>query len=151
MEIKFRAWNEASERFVYSDQIAGGMWRYFKTLEDMGIRHFQSQQYTNCNDKNNKDIYWGDIMSRFWKDCEERKLENRYLVCFGLYDNGCAYDEWKGGNGWYLANEMFFRSDVRERKWESKCEHFLNVNLLEVIGNIKENPELLETEEIRDE
>lgn len=63
MEMKFRAYDLATETFIYSEQIAGGMWRYFKMLEDRGIRHFESEMFICVQDMNGKDIYDGDIIS----------------------------------------------------------------------------------------
>ncbi|KKK77614.1 hypothetical protein LCGC14_2851790, partial [marine sediment metagenome] len=46
--------------------------------------------------------------------------------------------------GWYLGQELFFRSGEREAGgWESKCEHLISTDHLEVIGNIYENKEML--------
>jgi hypothetical protein len=60
VELKFRVWDEITQSFIYSDQIAGGLWKFFKTLEDEGIRHFMSEQYIGIDDINNKGIYRGD-------------------------------------------------------------------------------------------
>ena len=116
--------------------------------------NYEIMGYTGLKDSKGKPIYEGDEVSRFEVDVDGNKLESRYTVCFGLYDNGQRYDMWVGGNGWYLANEMFFRAGKREEDdWESKVEHLLDADDLEVIGNIHqgvltehENPDLLEVE-----
>ncbi|GAH10914.1 unnamed protein product [marine sediment metagenome] len=59
---KYRAWDKVKEEFIYSDKIAGGMWRFFKLLEDRGIRHFEADDFTGPHDKNNVAIYEGDLI-----------------------------------------------------------------------------------------
>jgi len=62
MILKFRAWDSVQEIFIYSDKVSGGMWRFFKLLEDRGIRHFEAQPFINLPDKNDVEIYEGDIV-----------------------------------------------------------------------------------------
>lgn len=78
MELRFRAYDEVTQGFIYSDQIAGGMWRYFKTLEDRGIRHFMSEQYIGITDINNKEIYRGDKVRLLSQNVHETKLPQLY-------------------------------------------------------------------------
>ena len=85
-ERKYRAWDEAAEVFILSDQIAGGMWRFWKTLEDRGIRHFEADDWTGL-----KNIYESDTvqLQEQWidKKTEEVVEETTYdlEVCFVNY------------------------------------------------------------------
>ena len=102
-------------------------------------------QYTGLHDKNGNEIYEGDIVSKFRKDVKHNKIESRYPVCFGIYDNGEAYEDLVQGNGWHLGQQLFFHAGVREGgRWESKCDDLIDANDLEVIGNIYEHPDSLE-------
>lgn len=153
-EIKFR--------YIFEDSL-GEKHSLTQTIEDLeysidiptnikhGWRLIARSESTGLLDKQGKEIYEGDIVSKFGQDIHSHKIENRYVVRFGLYDNGESYEANISGNGWYLADEMFFRSGKREAGlWESKCEHFLDANNLECIGNIYENSYLLLTRKMNE-
>jgi len=112
---KYRAWDKVQEEFIYSDQVAGGMWRYFKLLEDRGIRHFESEDWTGLLDKNGKEIYEGDIVRHWDKFPSEINLQVVW------HDSG-FYFAWTDG----LINHILRGTEF-----------------FEVIGNIHENPELV--------
>ena len=119
-EIKFRAWDKINkemfnvesmnfqERRVYRDIVS---YREFNGVELM--------QYTGLNDKNNKEIYEGDILF-------ESFGEKYYKV---IFENGGFRAEFNGD-----FEEHFF--DLIDVVAQS-CK---------VVGNIYENPELMEDE-----
>ena len=121
-EIKFRAWDRFKQRWsnykinddtVYFMDKNTGVWygSYNKRYKD-----FNLMQYTGLKDKNNKEIYEGDILS----DGNNKKL---YKV---IFENGSFRAEFEGD----FEEYSFDLIDVVAQG----CE---------VVGNIYENPELI--------
>lgn len=135
-EIKFRAWDKISGKVRIIDSIAFdkqgkikviNVWGYNLIEQEETRIHLSNKkelerivltQFTGLYDKNSKEIYEGDIVvfeSVFNKD----KFVGRVM-----YYSGCKPILWDGK----------YSIDLAETNKED----------LEVIGNIYENPELLE-------
>jgi uncharacterized phage protein (TIGR01671 family) len=116
-EIKYRVWLNRTKEFFYSDSIEyqkvneietlTTFFNHLKLLINTDEKLSSLQQYTGFKDKNNKDIYEGDII--LWEDIVEVYWDYRLLVNIRDYTLG-----------------------------------------VEVIGNIYENPELLEVNNSND-
>jgi uncharacterized phage protein (TIGR01671 family) len=119
-EIKFRAWDKDEKFMVF--QIAGlsECIDVFKFNEWLNSSVYVLMQYTGLKDKNGKEIYEGDILQmdiQWWhKDWSSGK-EDKKIKTVG-FDMGVG---------------LFHCGD-----WSVDNEY------VEVIGNIYENPELLE-------
>ena len=122
-EIKFRTYDSISYGMVYYDSlndICEDAHRFIKG------KYQHIMQYTGLKDKNGKEIYEGDIVK--WDNVSKfrnERYEHRGVV---RYSNGSYYPLPK----------------------DDECEddYYSNyVENYEVIGNIYENPELLEVKE----
>lgn len=130
-EIKFRAWDTNHKCFYH--------WflRDFEILQKINNEmtdcmgsNIIEMQFTGLKDKNGKDIYEGDILNCQWNidknipgDIVEYIIDtkgNCDVACFALVD----------ANGNY------------RNMWNYNTKH-----ILQVVGNIYENPELLEAKE----
>ncbi len=120
-DLKFRAYDKVAQEFIYSDKTAGGMWRYFKILEDRGIRHFESQQFTGLLDKQGKEIFEGDIVDLISDGVAREPAQ----VCWNDDSGGWIY---RRISSWDLLNGQGIFP-----QWKP----------VEVIGDIFSNPELL--------
>jgi len=113
-EIRFRAWDRDKKRMLPS-------WGIFKTyFGDMDIDSYIVMQYTGLKDKNGKEICEGDI-------CESHQ-----------------YEYWQRGIVTWINNSVSFmliqgNSFIGINDNDGLCNEDL-----EVIGNVYENPELLE-------
>lgn len=109
-EFKFRAWDKRANRFVDSGIQFNNTTMRLATIPDIIL-----MRYTGLKDKNDKEIYEGDIL----------KIAE-YGNCVVETDGGCCY-----------------QIDSAEMGCYSLCD-IATIETLEVIGNIYENPELIE-------
>ena len=131
-EIKFRAWDKR-------DCVMSAVWNIsFKGWEDSQINYIELcgdgtyeiqeheavlMQYTGLKDKNDTEIYEGDIVL-----CSEEEYDREFKDTI-IFKNATfafsTYNSYSGGDfDWYTLEHV--------------CE-----DELEILGNIYENPELL--------
>ncbi len=97
--------------------------------------HKVSQQFTGLYDKNGKEIYEGDIVNYFIED--EDEPDGGFSVCSQVKNiSGC----------WVLKGIGIDKDDSTDDKFidysELLCEELDNYEI-SIIGNIYENPELI--------
>lgn len=124
-ELKFRAWGNNIREYIGD---ANGVADVTSMLGDLLKQGgWVIEQYTGLKGKNGKEIYEGDIL----------KFDGRfYKVVFDEYGRFCLENK---KHHWLSSNYSF--SDVS--LW---CADGI---LVEIIGNIHENPELLEQEDAK--
>lgn len=101
-------------------------------------------QYTGLTDKNGKEIFEGDVLKytrKNWHNIYEKEFEGsfkgRELVTYLeiYYDDTCAAFKYRH----YNENKKLFSDGILRLK-DSRAEE----TIIEIIGNIHDNPELLE-------
>lgn len=124
-EIKFRAYEKKMREIIPVYNIdfknrminTGILWRTFDEIELM--------QYTGLKDKNSKEIYEGDILTDHGEE---------YL----LYESRLYVEYSKERGSFDFIDKFDYFGPSRYTAFQINYEQF------EVIGNIYENPELLE-------
>ena len=141
MILKYRAWNSVKKKFVEHFFITenGLICNMEEPTSEykLPIPFEKSElilmQSTGLKDKNDQEIFEGDIVKR---DCMKRPE----VVRFGEWINvdSLGYKEQ------YIG--FYFESEHEGQEWLHSVEPQFN-HLYKIIGNIYENPELLEVGE----
>ncbi|MEK4085639.1 YopX family protein [Psychrobacillus sp. FSL K6-1415] len=126
-EIKFRAWETGEE--IMHPNVTNGVYQDPDEIIDfdfvLGLERFKVMQYTGLKDKDGTEIFEGDIVST--------DLSRPFLIV--EFRNGAfMYQCHHNGQDYY---------DFMEPSYE-EIKEFTKYH--KVIGNIYENPELLEVE-----
>jgi len=114
-EIKFRAWDKVNNIILYGADLYNV---HLHLLENNS--RFEWLQYTGLKDKNEKEIYEGDIVKTVYPDYPE-KAGTVYFQPTRL--------NWSVKHSNYTNQDLFIYA---------RPDHSI-----EIIGNIYENPELL--------
>ena len=126
-EIKFRAWDKKYDDFINDGYIIfnGMIYRDERDFEDgENTNDIELMQYTGLKDKNSVEIYEGDIIKETVLKVASRDGE---------------------GIGKYHISEVTFNPYFGFSSVGRIDRIKRGIDELEVIGNIYENPELLET------
>ena len=144
--IKFRAYDPRTQEFYYSDKVYDDHYFSFRddTLNCFGMIKKQSLQFgeaitykclpvemfTGKLDEDEKEIYEGDIVDFTVFDCFGGDEQYRGYVVF----TGQRYQLWNKPDSEYYGDDGGFDLD-----WVCYQD-----DTLKVIGNINQNPELIE-------
>ncbi|MGM5473808.1 YopX family protein [Bacillus pumilus] len=132
-EIKFRAFEEHSQRMFYNVQ--SGIYMdpdEFESFNDiLGLARYKVMQFTGLKDKNGDEIYEGDTV----------RLRNESgFTSLGevQFSDGCFEVKFQCG----LA--VFNGARHQYTKYRDYVKVFASNHAIEVVGNIYQNPDLLE-------
>lgn len=143
-EIKFRAWDEVAKKWLWitgfetketskgNGYTLGGL---FHDGDYVGHENIKVIQYTGLKDKNGREIYESDIVQYtriVYADCSRTEIEDIEELVIGevYYAEGL----WIGFRFIDGTGKLFLPGQVSSED---------NNPEIEVIGNIYENPELL--------
>lgn len=146
-EIKFRVWDKTTNTMFEDNKSTDITIEAYREMVDINgiLLDYENEceavlmQYTGLKDKNDKEIYEGDIVkSKMYlpigDGSRERVISNKGVMCYDkLGILAIKTDEYNGKN---CYSDFFHTIELSDCEFE-----------IEVIGNIYENPELLEVDE----
>lgn len=138
-EIEFRAYLKKNQQIVdvldidFMQEAIGYMNKADTKYTCVKFDDIELMQYTGVKDKNGKKIFEGDIVKCVSEDFEESVGQGVFEVVFETRNKTAYFGIKKDGKNTYGFNFDFTPAN--------KCE---------VIGNIYDNPELLEEQDVKD-
>jgi len=142
-EIKFRAWDELKKMFIPQefltiDCLTGIAW----DTERKPNKNLVLMQYTGLHDKNKKEIYESDLVKLMeWEDNPD---------IYRIHPVTYKVDWWECDAKFHMYSPDYLWGnlpDGKPRQTDQGIEIFRDFNsdeqIIEVIGNIYSNPELL--------
>lgn len=127
-EFKFRLWDENAKRWISRGESVEMAFSQNFPESISAKAEFYLEQYTGIKDKDGTEIYEGDIIAQELIDDPFAGGYPTYIVCWDEKFLSWALKDTAGDDG----NDTDLHFFIAERR---KCK---------IIGNIHENPELLE-------
>lgn len=125
--IKFRAWNNELKTMADCENIGGALGSLLIATNYQGIEDLIFMQYTGTDDKDGKEIFEGDVIEvKTYEDWRGTRLNERGKIVFAFGESRFVYQL-------HGYNYGITKKTVEEKE-------------IKIIGNIYENPELLEVE-----
>lgn len=124
-EIKFRAWDKFDKRMIVWDECLKNESLIAEII--LNTERYTAFEYTGLEDKNKKDIYEHDLVKITYFDWLSGK-EQHLQICKVYFKDGCFGFDYGFNKREFLTVNCF----------EPRSYTF------EIVGNIYQNPELLE-------
>ncbi|PRS02346.1 hypothetical protein C6W22_20800 [Bacillus atrophaeus] len=149
-EIKFRAWNMEKSIMVYEDEDNSSEYWDGVDLSDIEMVNARLKdsgkyiwmQYTGLKDKNGQEIYEGDIIHCVHWFFDGNEIEEHFTASVRFRDGSFTLEN---------INSRYYSDYTGEENGKGIC-WIGDINYCEedyeVIGNIYENPELLEASHV---
>lgn len=116
-EIKFRAWNNKNKEMLYGNNglfmfVGTGLlgWNFADTF-DWPANEFTLMQYTEMKDKNDREIYVGDIMAN-------ELNPNGFVVesLYVAYEMWRAYEAMSNSKDWKVIGNIYENPELLTNK-----------------------------------
>lgn len=133
IELKFRAYDQFNDCFYFSDKVGLGKFFIMVLQLNLAKNNISVMRFTGLKDKNGKEIYEGDIL----KELLTYKPVHFSEVKLGTDDWGVDYNA-------LCWNVEHLDGSGNQALVESQG-YGVKVNQCEVIGNIYEHPESIQS------
>ena len=145
-DIKFRAWIYDKKKMVVVDGLDSENIIYKKDGQSIlvPIHDCLLMQYIGLTDSNGKEICEGDIVRCCYGDWKSTTSEwHQDMVSYLAEGYGCPSFDLHTASVLGIASTL----SKETHTFKNAIAYYLNYGRLEVIGNVYENPELLEEKE----
>jgi uncharacterized phage protein (TIGR01671 family) len=150
-EIKFRAWFTLENKMVEHEHLSLSYSRdegfdfafdYLTSFggEEQGTLNFELMQYTGLKDKNGNEIYEGDILKQTYHIERGNVHDGTYMTFDGHHIGSVVITASKGV---CMKSPLCYSEETDETNISNQYKSVAGYRC-EVIGNIYENPELLQ-------
>ncbi len=137
--LKFRAWDKIRREMVNVKRIdlfhkkVGLGWNEYDGVTWRDYTEVELMQFTGLRDKNGREIFEGDILKIYREDIYDNSTEIEKIGKV-VFRDGAFFLEPALEEGWFyiLSSELEY--------WDNEGYEY------EIVGNVFENPELLETD-----
>lgn len=147
-EIKFRAWDTTKNKMFYGDNVVAygdDTFAIFYESNNPCTGCAYLMQFTGLLDKNGNEIFEGDIVKSVVNYNDDG--QGIFLICFynGIFFAKRCFDDDGEANYQLSDAEYYFDEGRFINESPSLFELIQEDEIIEVVGNIYQNPELLTT------